>query len=192
MRRRWHTIAIGLLALCTSANGSSAQISPAPLRLTAFAVNMSNIATGTNSQVIVQIDRWSSSAERDRLRAAFLEKGPDRLLDAVQDSPRVGFVRLPTSLGWDLRYAQADPLEDGGQRIVILTDRPIGVFEARNQPRTRDYPFTLMQIDLDKSGRGNGRMSVATKIIYDVQSNSVVLENYSTEPVRLQNVQVSR
>jgi hypothetical protein len=110
----------------------------------------------------------------------------------VQNSPRVGFVRLPTSLGWDLRYAQAEPLEDGGQRIVILTDRPIETVEARNQPRTIDYPFTLIQIQLDRSGRGDGRMSVATKITFDPQSSTVVLENYSTEPVRLQNVQVNR
>ncbi|HVH25467.1 MAG TPA: hypothetical protein VM818_01865 [Vicinamibacterales bacterium] len=192
MRTRWHTIVIGILALSGSPSTLLAQAAPAPLRLTAFAVNMSNIATGANSQVIIQIDRWSSAADRDRLKAVFLEKGPERLLDAVQNSPRVGFVRLPTSLGWDLRYAQADPLEDGGQRIVILTDRPIGSLEARNQPRTRDYPFTLIQIQLDRGGRGDGRMSVATKFTYDVQSNSVVLENYSTEPVRLQNVQVNR
>jgi hypothetical protein len=192
VRRRWRVVALGILALRASTGGLTAQVSPAPIRLTAFAVNMSSFATGANGPVIVQIDRWSSAAERDRFRSALLEKKPESLLRAVQKNPRVGFVRLPTSLGLDLRYAEAHPLEDGGQRLVILADRPVGSLEARNQPKTLDYPFTLIQIQLDRGGRGDGQLSVATKITFDSQSNSIVIENYSTEPVRLQNVQVSR
>jgi hypothetical protein len=192
MRKQCHAILLGALVLQLATSGAGAQAPETPLRLVAFAVNMSNIATGANSRVIVQIDRWSSGADRDRLRTTFFEKGPGRLLDALQSAPRVGFIRLPTSLGWDLRYAQADPLDEGGHRIVILTDRVIGVREAREQPRTIDYPFTLIQIQLDKDGRGEGRMSVATKITYDQQSKSVVLENYANETVRLQNVRIDR
>ncbi len=163
-----------------------------PMRLTAWAVNMSNIGTGGNSTVIIQIDRWSSEAERQNLRKVFFEKGPDKLLDALQDTRRVGFIRLPNSIGYDLRAARLDPMEDGGQRILILTDRRIGFREAASQPRSIDYPFTLIEIRLNKDGEGEGRMSVATKITFNEKKNTLELENYASEPVRLQNVRLER
>lgn len=163
-----------------------------PVRLTAWAVNMSNIGTGGNSTVIMQIDRWSSEAERQALRKVFFEKGPDKLLDALQDTKRVGYIRLPNSIGYDLRASRQDPLEDGGRRIIILTDRRISFQEARNQPRTIDYPFTLIEVRLNKDGTGEGRMSVATKITFNEKKNTLELENYSSEPVRLQNVKAEK
>jgi hypothetical protein len=37
----------------------------------------------------------------------------------------------------------------------------------------------------DKSGKGEGRMAYATQIAFDKKKNTVELENYSSEPVRL-------
>ena len=165
---------------------------PAPLRLTAWAVNMSNIATGANATVDISIDRWSSEAERQRLRTAFVEKGPDKLLDILQDMPRVGYIRLPTTVGYDLHFARQVPLDEGGQRIIIATDRRIGFAEARNQPRTMDYPFTLIEIRLHPDGTGEGKMSIATKVSFNKKQNVVELENYASEPVRLQNVKLEK
>ena len=47
-----------------------------------------------------------------------------------------------------------------------------------------------MEIRVNKAGEGEGRMAVATKIEYDKKKNTLVLENYSSEPVRLQSVKV--
>jgi hypothetical protein len=71
---------------------------------------------------------------------------------------------------------------------VIATDRRIGFREARNQPRSIDYPFTLIDIRLKPDGKGEGKMSIATKISYDKAKHTVELENYASEPVRLQAV----
>jgi hypothetical protein len=163
-----------------------------PLRLTAWAVNMSNIATGANSTVDINIERWSTEEERQKLITTFLEKGPEKLLDTLQDLRRVGYIRLPTSLGYDLHFAHQVPLDEGGRRIIIATDRPIGFAEARNQPRSIDYPFTLIEIRLKPDGTGEGKMAIATKISMDKKHNTVELENYSSEPVRLQNVKVEK
>ena len=73
---------------------------------------------------------------------------------------------------------------------MIATDRYIGFAEARNQPRTIDYPFTLFEIRVNKAGEGEGKMAVATKISFDKKKNAIELENYSSEPVRLNNVKV--
>jgi hypothetical protein len=186
-------LALGLaLALMVAGGSALAQLPDVPLRITSWAVNMSNIATGANAVVDIVIDRWSTEAERKGLIATFFEKGPEKLLDALQDTKRVGFIRLPNTLGYDLRFARQLPLEEGGARYIILTDRKIGFAEARNQPRTIDYPFTLIEVRVGKDGKGEGKMSVATKITYNKKHNTVELENYSTEPVRLTNIKVEK
>ncbi len=188
---RRHTLAA---AGCLVVSGGllAAQLPGVPLRITSWAVNMSNIGTGANAIVDITINRWSTDAERQGLITTFFEKGPDKLLDAVQDAKPVGRIRLPNTLGYDLRFARHFPMDEGGERYVILTDRRIGFAEARNQPRTVDYPFTLIEIRVGKDGKGEGKMSVATKISYNKKHNTVELENYSSEPVRLTNVKVEK
>lgn len=168
-----------------------AQTTGDKLHISALAVNMSNIGTGSTNTVLIDINRWSTDSERQMLMDTFQEKGPDALLSALQKQPEVGFIRLPTSVGYQLRYAHEMPQPEGGRRIILATDRPIGVWEAREQPRSINYPFTLIEIRTDKDGHGEGKLSVATKITYDKDQKTVVLENYASEPVRLQSVEVT-
>jgi hypothetical protein len=187
-------LALGLLPVTAGAqtNGEKIEIS-------AFAINMSTIGTGTTAMVDITIDRWSTAEEREQLITTMLENGPDALLKALQKVPVKGRFRIPGKqgpdphqlrLGHDLRYAWQTALPEGGRRIVIITDRYIGMQEARTQPRTIDYPFTLFEIRVNKDGEGEGKLAVATKITFDKKANQVELENYSSEPVRLNQVKV--
>ena len=103
-----------------------------------------------------------------------------------------GFIRTPDRLGWDLHYATETPTDDGGKDIVIATDRPIRFWEAANLTRTLRYPFTVIEIHLDKDGKGEGRMSVATKVSLSKDGKTLELENYSTQPVILEKVAEQR
>jgi hypothetical protein len=156
-------------------------------RFTGFAINMnSGPKTAT---VDFTITRWSTDAEREKLLAILKEnKNPtDPLLRALQKMPKVGYIRTPERLAWDLRYARQTPLDEGGRQIVLATDRPIGFAEARNQPRSIDYPFTVLEIHLDKTDRGEGKILVGTKIYID-KKNNLVLENYAQQPVRFNEI----
>jgi hypothetical protein len=191
-RWRFFLLTAGVLALVPWTRASlPAQTIGEKLHITALAVNMSNIGTGATNTVLIDINRWTPEAERQKLMDTFRQNGPDALLTALQKQPEVGFIRLPTTVGYQLRYAHEMPQPDGGRRIVIATDRPIGVWEAREQPRSINYPFTLIEIRTDKNGKGEGKLSVATKIMYEKDTNTIVLENYASEPVRLQNVEVT-
>jgi len=164
---------------------------PKPVRFTAFAVNLgSGPHAGT---VDIVLERLSSDEERANLIAAFVEKGQDGLLKALQKvKPRVGFMRTANSLGYDLQYAFRFVNADGSSRIVISTDRWIGYWEARNQARTMDYPFTFIEMRLDKDGSGEGRMAVGTKISKSKDGKTVELENYGISPVALNNIKISK
>ncbi len=100
--------------------------------------------------------------------------------------PKVGYFRTPNSLGYDLRYARQHPWGDGGRRIFIATDRYINFWEAANQTRSMQYPFTLIEMRLDNHNHGEGKLSVATKVI--IEGNQLVLENYASQPVLLKDI----
>jgi hypothetical protein len=193
---------LAVLGLALGVTGvARAQTSGEPLRLSAFAVNMSNIATGGAHVIDIRINRWSTPAERAALIETMVSKGPNALLNALQDQKPTGRMNIPgwtgadphnVRLGWELRYAWQTPDPEGGRRIVIATDRYIGFWEARNQPRSIDYPFTLIEIRMNKDGEGTGKMAVATKISFDKKKNTVELENYASEPVRLNKVTIEK
>ena len=42
----------------------------------------------------------------------------------------------------------------------------------------------------DKSGKGEGKMAYATQISFDKKKNAIELENYSSEPVRLNELRL--
>jgi len=160
---------------------------------TAFAINMnSGPSTAT---VDIRIERWSTDAEREQLLGILKEgEGKDKyrtnqtLLKALQKMKKVGFIRTPDRLAWDLRYARENPMEEGGRQIVVATDRPVGFWEARNQPRSMDYPFTIVEMRLNKENKGEGKLLAGTQIYIDQKTNNLVLENYAQQPVRLNEI----
>jgi hypothetical protein len=196
-----HTVATlagcAALAITALAGATRAQTNGEKLEMTAFAVNMSNIGTGMNNTVQIKVDAWSTAEERKQLLSTIVEQKPAALVKALQKMPAKGRFWIPTlrgrdphqlRLGLTLRYAWQEPLPEGGQRIVLAADRYIGFEEARNQPRTVDYPITLFEIRLNKNLEGEGKLAYYTKIRFDKDKNTMELENYSSEPVRLQNI----
>jgi hypothetical protein len=198
------TLAGAAMVLSTVTSASPQADKPTlqvPLRLSAFAVSMGTAAPGANAVMDIRIKRWSTQTERENLITTAVEKGQDALLRALQKMPDHGRISIPgwtgpdphnARLGWTLHYAFVTPGDDGGYRIGIATDRYIGMWEARNQPRTIDYPFSLIEIRLNKDGKGVGKMAVATKIDFDKKKKQLVLENYSSEPVRLNEVKLEK
>jgi hypothetical protein len=163
-----------------------------------WALSMSNIATGANQTIRIDIDGWSSPSQRQHLIDTFLAKKQDGLVRELEKQKELGRFNFPgytgpdpnsiMRLGTDIRYAMNFPGADGGRRIVVITPRVIGFREATDRPRTVDYPFSLFEMRFDKSGKGEGKMAYATQILFDKKTNSIELENYASEPVRLNNL----
>jgi len=164
---------------------AKAQTLGEPEEFTAVAIVNNNLASGAGT-VLIRVTRWSTEMERTRLIETLLKKGPDQLLDELQGMRSVGTIRTPDSLAYDLRYAHQRPGADGGRQIVLATDRPIGFWEAVHQPRTIQYPFTVVQMQIGSDGKGKGTLSYATKIV--AHDDVVELENFATQPVMLTEI----
>ena len=189
MKKTLSLLSLALAAVLGIA-AAAAQTHGGREKFTAFAVNLDGTAIAPTGAGVVEIlvERYSTDAERDRLLKALMEKGPETLLDTLQSLPRVGYIRTPNSIGYDLHYARKAPLPEGGERVTLATDRYIGFWEAANRPRTIDYPFTVIELRLNSDGVGEGKMSIATKITMDKDKKQIELENYGTQPVLLNNV----
>ena len=163
-----------------------------------WALNMSNTATGANQTIRINIDRWSNQSQRQHLIATLIEKKPEGLMRELEKQPELGRFNFPgymgpdpnsvMRLGTDIRYAMNFPGEDGGRRIVVITPRVIGFRESTDRPRTYDYRFSLFEMRFNKAGKGEGKLAYATQILFDKKKNTIELENYSSEPVRLNNL----
>jgi hypothetical protein len=138
--------------------------------------------------VQIQITRWSTDAERDRLTTTLLENGEKELLSAVSKLPAVGTAHTPGTVGIPLRYARRTPIGEGGEQILIITERPVGFEEFRDAWRTREYPFTVFQLQVTSNGQGEGRLLLATKILGDKATGDIGFQNWGTTAVRLQNL----
>jgi len=198
IRSKIAAVAAVLVVVSPPVNG---QVPEGAIRLRAFVVNMTNVRTGSNNIFEITVDKYSTAEERKDLIDTMAASGQDALLKKMQKIPIKGRIRIPGwvgpdpnnyRLGWDLRYAWRAPLEDGGTRLVLGTDRLMSMAEIRNQPRTVDYPFTFIEIHLPKEGKGEGRATGATKVIFDKKKNMIELERYSAGTVLLNEVTVEK
>lgn len=196
-------LAVGGLVFSLAAAALVRPPAEPPLKLISFTVNLGvsnlprhrSLGIGDRRRtdiVEIGIDRWSSPRQLDSLLDTLKTQGADKMLSDLRKAPRVGYLRTPDRVGWDIHFATASPTEDGGQHIILATDRPIRFWEAANLTRTLRYPFTVIEIHLDKNGKGEGKMSVATKITLSKDGKTLELENYSSQPVLLEKVAVQQ
>jgi len=155
-------------------------------RFTGFAINMNGAAN--TATVDFTIERWSTDAERTKLLSLIPKEheSPEPLVNALQDMPSVGSIRTAKTLAWTLRYARQFKMDEGGRRIVLVTDRPIGFNEARNSSRSMDNRFTVLEIRLNAKDEGEGKIFGGVKLY--VENNELVVENWGTQPTRFNNI----
>ncbi|HEY6343898.1 MAG TPA: hypothetical protein VIY49_20575 [Bryobacteraceae bacterium] len=115
------------------------------------------------------------------------------LAAALGNAPTVGYLWSAFEVsGYALRYAVRLPAQDGGERIVLITDRRLGAFNNLWKPTGTGTPanddFSVIELHLNAKGVGEGRVSLTGKIKADAVAKTFALENYGDLPVTLKNV----
>jgi hypothetical protein len=163
---------------------SAAFAQPGGERFTANLVDPAgNFGRGSNTApVLIHIDHYSSEAEVQRLAGILSQKGPSALRDALWDRED-GFIRVGGGLGYPIAAARSRPGENGGRIVRLMIDRPISQREVIENTRTVDYPFTFIEIKLDRNGKGEGQFYAAAKV--RMSGNTLDVESFSPQPLRL-------
>ena len=111
---------------------------------------------------------------------------------ALGRAPTLGYIWTNDITGYSIKYAWHAPTSEGGERIVVATNRRLGEYsQAWTLPAgtaPTDYEFTLIELHLGAKGAGEGKSSLTAKVAVDGDAKTVALENYTGVPAILQNV----
>jgi hypothetical protein len=149
------------------------------------------LTAGAGINIRIDILRWSTDDEAGKLVGAFKEKA-DKWSDTLDQAAAVGHLwASSSSLGYSIKLARQMPLPDGGTRIVLAVSPALGswdrpVWKATGQ--ATDYPFTIVELRVNKAGSGEGKASLSGRVMVDDTAPAVVLENYPAAPVLLKSV----
>jgi hypothetical protein len=162
---------------------------PKPLAtFRAFAISMMGGGSGV---VQIQIDRWTTDAERQSLLASLKAHGPDATLLKLMALPQVGFIKTPDSLGYALFYARQNQLPDGSRQVVLATDRGLTFGQMVRQPISNEYDYSLVEMHFPaKPGaKGEGKLVLAAKVGIDPKTGKFEMQNYQGEPPMLKDIE---
>lgn len=115
--------------------------------------------------------------------AAALKSGGSDALEKAMDKMDYGRIAPARSTGTKVAVIRMKQT-DKGQSILLVTDRPITFPELWRGSRSQDYPFGIVQLNIDEKGNGEGSMIVAAKIKIS-DDNQIEVESYGIGPSRL-------
>lgn len=179
------SLVLGLVALPLTAEDEGL-----PLRFNANAINIGNVGPRGTARLDIRITRWSTEEERGELMEALKGmsgRGSRALPDALFRQESVGSIREIQSLAEDLRYSRRVVTEEG-QQIILAVDRPLQFAEVWTASRSRDYNVTLIVLELDAEGRGEGVIMLGAELAWDEEENRIIITHFSTQPIRLTDV----
>jgi hypothetical protein len=169
-----------------------------PVVPTEYVATTANLAPGSGVPLSIRIFRWSSDEDRKQVLSVLAgasteNKGLPDLIKPLAGSPSVGQIWTDGPIGYSLKYAHRLNLPDGGQRIVVVTDRPLGAVDPGGLWKAEGQsgavaPFTVVELHVSKDGKGEGKMSLGAPFATNASDNTVGLTNYAAAPVTLRNV----
>jgi hypothetical protein len=181
--RNWKLLQSALLSLTVALLIAGAL--PAQAKGDQFTATLVSMSGGGTSPVVIHIDHYTSDQERDKLQSILAAKGPDALRDALWDLES-GYIRVSGGLGYPIAVARSHPEANGGRVVRIMIDRPLSFRELANGARSADYPFSYIEMHLDKSGKGEGTMIPAARVT--LTGGTVDIEAFGPVPWRLLNI----
>ena len=176
-----------LTFLMLSSGAAQEPQAPVPAQYSANAIGQSGTVAGKSFGLNVYIDAVSPEGQVDELIEILRQKGQDGLVSALEKSKDLGRVSPTGSVGTTMRVILINPRPDGGQHIVLATNRPIAFGELYNGTRSRDYPIGILVLNVDGNGKGSGTFAPLCKVKFN-KKKELVVEHYGQKPFRVVNV----
>lgn len=115
--------------------------------------------------------------------AILAEGGQDDLLKAIGDR-NLGRFSLGGELGRQLNFVVETTQSNGDRKLMILFERWMNIYELRSGTRSVDYPFSYVELIVDRNGRGEGTFIPAARVRFN-NRNEIEVENFGIYPARL-------
>ena len=190
MRAMAHTSALFVLVAASPAP-LAAQAAKSTITAT-FTATTAALSAGAGVALKIDILRWSTDEEAAKLVATYKASGDKAWSDALRAAPSVGYVWAETSsLGYSVKSARRVATPDGGARIILAIDRPLGSWDRpawKAAANATDYAFSVIELRVNKAGVGEGKASLTGKVAIDDDAKAIAIESYAAEPVTLKGV----
>ena len=140
--------------------------------------------------VDIRVKAYTDNEKTKQFATALVEGGQQALTKALEKSDEIGSIQLTGRVGfYDFKLIRSRQTATG-RRIVAVCDRPLQFGELYGGTRSSDYTIGLMILDLkhDKKGKevGSGTLYYAAKV--KIKNNTIQIEHFDLNPVRLVNV----
>jgi len=148
-----------------------------------------NTRTTTNTFTMT-LNRQTSGEDAQRLLTALQSGGQDDLRRQL-NGREVGLFSIGGRVGLPIEAAVIDHVGDR-TRIRAVLERWQGFGELWRGGRSVDYPFSYVELYVDRAGRGEGTFIAAAQIRWrnNHGQNQVEIEDFGTFPGRLMGVQL--
>jgi hypothetical protein len=150
---------------------------------TAVAVGIGPTGQVKWTRLEMTVTEWCTDDDVEALIGTLVADGADALLDQLQETCPVGYLRMPDGMRYDLLFAQRVRGEDGGHGVILLAEVVIPGGEAS----ASQSGFALIELRLDRNGEGDGEMSITT-MAPDGEDAFVAPDVYTLRSIRLQAV----
>ena len=159
-------------------------------RFTGTVQKVGGVGPSGFAQFRILIEEYSTAAEAAELLTLLAEKGWREVEGQLLKLERARFI--PSGqIGHNIGYARSLPTEDGGRIIRLVSARPLFLFEALNNPRSRDYPFGVIEIRLDAEGKGQGSVYAAAQICFN-SDQQLIIESYGIPPYSISAIEIRK
>jgi hypothetical protein len=170
------------------ATGARAQTGCAPESFTAAAVSRADGDAGAGLRIDIHVAAWTVEREKIRLVHALAERGTAAFANALAESMPVGEIRAAGRRPSPVRFAWQERLDDGGRRLLLITDRTLAYWTDMVRPAGEPDTFTLIEIRIPLGCEGEGKVGSASDVRVNRNFGVIELTDYDAAPVRLTNV----
>jgi len=114
------------------------------------------------------------------------------LAAALKRAPTVGILWTSEIVGYSIKYAYRLPQPDGSERIILATDRRVGMWSNLWKPtaavKATDYAFSIIELHVNAKGEGEGKGVLTGNVAVDSSAKTIAIDGYATLPVILSGV----
>jgi len=165
-------LAVGLI-LYSAAFGED---KPKPEQFSAVWAVVGGSAGGKTVPIDIRINRYATDEEIKNFADILVEGGQGRLREALEKED-VGQLSATGQVGIPIAIARKSV--QGDKTIIrIVTARTLSFAELRYSGRSVDYPFTILQLEVDREGKGAGTAIGAASIKFNKKKNTYVVESF--------------
>ena len=107
------------------------------------------------------------------------------LVTALEKGPTVGMLWTSETIGYSIKYANRTTMPDGTERIVLATNRRLGLLGPAPRNAGKDPEYTIIEIRLDAKGAGEAKASFNA---VDAGSGALAVANYPAATSILKNI----